>query len=78
MVNDILHIEKKLREAEASIEAGTPIQTKEWINLMQDLGFLINNRFLPIADIIDKAKKLNENQRAFALESVGNNLSKLI
>jgi len=42
---------------------------------MEEEGFLVNGKFLPIIDIIYKTKDMTEEVRAFTLESVGCGLS---
>ena len=46
-----------------------------WFKLMEDEGFLVDGKFLPIIDIILKTKDMSETKRVFTLESVGCDLS---
>jgi hypothetical protein len=77
-MNDIerlLDIEKDFRECEKflRLDIGRNMsfaKNSGWFDLMEKLGFLVNKRFLPIIDIINKTKELKEKERFFTLEAV--------
>lgn len=82
-MNEIAHllsIEKDLRECEHFLDSevgGSMSFSRDpnWFSLMEELGFLANNRFLPIIDIINKTKNYESTKRCFTLESVACDLS---
>ena len=87
MISTFLDLEKDLRLSEACHAAcsslGLPrnmskFRCEEWFAIMEDQGFLVDGKFLPIIDILDKTKNMSLTARVFTLESVGADLSLLI
>ena len=87
MINKLIDLEKDLRVAEKFLfdgffGTGTPrnmncCKDELWFSLMEELGFLVNGKFLAIVDILIMTKSMTETQRVFTLESVGCDLSKI-
>ena len=79
MINKLLDLEKDLRECEGAIACGLRrlswSKDEGWFSLMEELGFLVNGKFLPIIDIISKTKDMTPTVRVFTLESVDCDLS---
>lgn len=76
----LLEIEKDLRECEHYLDltCGRNMsysKCSDWFDLMEELGFLVNNRFLPIIDIINKTTDFEQTKRTFTLEAVACDLS---
>ncbi|NQY89537.1 MAG: hypothetical protein HRT51_17690 [Colwellia sp.] len=51
------------------------IKDEGYVLLMEEQGFLVNNRFLPIIDIIHSTKNYESTKRVFTLELVASDLS---
>ena len=87
MINKLIDLEKDLRVAEKFLYDGSfgvgasrnmnCCRDELWFSLMEELGFLVDGRFLPIVDILIMTEKMPETQRVFTLESVGCDLSKI-
>lgn len=84
MINKLLDLEKDLRLSEEChsfcLKNGLPrnmdnCRGEAWFQLMEEIGFLVDGKFLPIIDIIYKTKGMTETAMAFTLESVGCDLS---
>ena len=67
MINKLLDLEKDLRLSEEChtfcAPRGLPrnmnnCRDEEWFQLMEDKGFLVDGKFLPIIDIIHKTKEI--------------------
>ena len=81
IVKKILDIEQSLRDCELSLNAGLRhvdcIRNEDYFLLMEKLGFLNNNKFLSIINIIKKTKPLNNKDRILTLEAVACDLSNI-
>jgi hypothetical protein len=86
MINKLIDLEKDLRLSEEFIAfckiTNSPrnmniCRDEGWFKLMENMGFLVDDKFLPIIDIISKTKNMAETERVFTLESVGCDLSRI-
>ena len=86
MINKLLDLEKDLRLSEECHAVCAPhglhrnmncCRDEGWFTLMEDEGFLVDGKFLPIIDIIYKTKDMTKTVRIFTLESVGCGLSEI-
>ncbi len=81
MIGVLMDLEKDLRECEGALRLGfrrvNCIRDESWFSLMEEHGFLVEDRFLPIIDIINKTKGMTETVRSFVLESVSSDLSRI-
>jgi len=81
VITKLIDIEKDLRHAEAVLRSGyryiNIVKDDAWFRDMELLGFLVDGHFLPFLEIIEKASKLNPDERVFALEAVGSGLSEI-
>ena len=88
LINRIVDLEKDLRLSEDFLSGmslcGTGIprnmnccRDELWFSLMEDEGFLVDGKFLPIVDILIIAEGMTETKRVFTLESVGCDLSEI-
>ena len=79
MIELLLDIEKDLRECDSALANGVRhldcVRDSSYFDAMEELGFIVNNKFLPIRDIFEIASKNEVYQRTFRLESVANGLS---
>tara|TARA_R110000772_G_C13138343_1_gene423701 strand:+ start:415 stop:675 length:261 start_codon:yes stop_codon:yes gene_type:complete len=79
MVVKLLDIEKDLRLYEDCLRAGfrryNNFIDESYFKQMEDLGFLFNNRFIPLIDMIVKANEFDDAECCFMLESVACDLS---
>ncbi|MGK0269461.1 MAG: hypothetical protein ACI88H_000092 [Cocleimonas sp.] len=79
-ISRLLAIEKDLRECEHYLDltGGRSMsysKCSDWLDLMEELGFLVNKRFLPLIDIINKTTDFEQTKRTFTLEAVACDLS---
>jgi hypothetical protein len=76
----LLDIEKNLRNYEGALACGFRhydcVHDEDYFLLMEELGFLVNNRFIPIIDILISAARFSVQHEIFALEAVAADLSK--
>lgn len=79
MIEKLLDIEKDLRECDALLASGgrhlNNTRDSSYFDLMEELGFIVNNRFISISDMFEIASEHNDDHMTFMLESVANELS---
>jgi len=77
--NILLDVEKDLREAEGCLSVGLGsmncVKDENWFACMEELGFLVSGKFLPLLDILGMVHDLPELEKVFTLEAVACNLS---
>lgn len=81
-IEEFLDLEKDLRLCEDCLSFGVRyrncIKDSKWFDSMEEIGFLVKDRFLPIVDMIELSKTFSKEKRVFALEAVFCGLSEIV
>lgn len=81
LLNRLLDIEAGLRRCEAALAAGfrhvNCAKDEGFFSAMEDVGFLVDGRFISVIDMLDRAEFMAPTKRIMTLEAVGCSLSRI-